>query len=279
MTLPSLSLVLPTYQERDNIGPLLDGCGAVLEGRDYELLVIDDDSPDGTAEVAARRAASDPRVRVIVRREERGLTSAIRRGVAEARCELVGWMDTDGSMEPRYLPELLVLVDGGDADVVVGSRFVAGGGIKGQRGGAKISWLATSRNLKGTEDSLVAVIFSYFGNWLLERVLTPSFHDWTSGFIVSRREVLEAIPLEGDYGEYFLAFIYRALGSGRRVREVPYVIVPRLHGTSKTGENVLEYLARGRQYLSMAARVRREVGALGPAGSIRESRTATTRRA
>ncbi len=144
----------------------------------------------------------------------------------------------------------------------MGSRFVIGGGIKGQEDGQRLSWLATSRNLKGTEDSLIAVIFSYLGNWLLKRVLTSSFTDWTSGFIVADRKVLEAIHLEGDYGEYFLGFIYRALAAGHRVREVPYVIGPRLHGTSKTGENIREYLARARQYLAMASRVRREVGSL-----------------
>lgn len=259
----ALSLILPTYDERDNVAPLLERCAAALAGIEHEVIVIDDASPDGTAEVARAYAAREPAVRVVVREPPRGLTASIARGVAEARHEVIAWMDADGSMPPELLRRLVAPIERGEADVVIGSRFLPGGGIKGHDSAtAKLGWLGIARRLRGTEDSLLAVALSSFGNWLLRRLLSRALTDWTSGFIAVRAEVTHAIPLEGDYGEYFLAFVYRALGAGYRVREVPYVIEPRLFGVSKTGENVREYALRGLQYVTAALRARRAAAAL-----------------
>ena len=253
-----LSLILPTYEERDNLPPLLERCNAALAGVEHELIVVDDASPDGTAAVARARASRDPAVRVIVREPPRGLTASIARGVGEARHDVIAWMDADGSMPPELLPRLLAPIERGEADLVIGSRFLPGGGIKGHNPATgRHGWLGIARRLRGTEDSILAVALSSFGNWLLRRLLSRAVTDWTSGFIAVRAEVTRAIPLEGDYGEYFLVFVYRALAAGYRVREVPYVIEPRLFGVSKTGENLREYAQRGVQYVAAAMRARR----------------------
>ncbi len=255
-----VSVVLPTYEERDNVLPLLERCAAALAHHEHELIVVDDASPDGTAIVARAYAAQHPEVRVIVRDGPRGLCASLARGVGEARHPVVAWMDADGSMPPEVLPRLLEPIERGEADLVIGSRFLPGGGIKGQDPArASLGWLGIARNLEGTEDSLLAVGLSSFGNWLLRMLLSRQVTDWTSGFIAVRAGVVAAIPLEGDYGEYFLSFVYRALAAGCRVREVPYVIVPRLSGVSKTGENLGEYAARGVQYVTAAWRARRTV--------------------
>lgn len=257
-----VSVLLPTYEERDNIVPLLERIDAVLAGRGYEAVVVDDGSPDGTAAEACRYAASNDAVRVVVRTSARGLAGALARGVAEARHPIVAWLDCDGSMPPETLPRLLEPIERGEADLVIGSRFLPGGGIKGQDPQrATLGWLGIARNLKGTEDSLLAVALSTFGNSLLRWMLTSQVTDWTSGFVATRASVLAAVPLEGDYGEYFLSFVYRVIRAGWRVREVPYVIVPRMSGVSKTGETLLEYLARGRVYVTTAWRVRAQLAA------------------
>lgn len=254
----ALSLILPTYDERDNVVPLLERCAAALAGIEHEVIVVDDASPDGTADAARAFAARRSGVRVIVREPPRGLTASIAGGVGEARHDVIAWMDADGSMPPELLPRLVAPIERGEADLVIGSRFLPGGGIKGHNPAApRLGWLGVARRLRGTEDSLFAVALSSFGNWLLRRLLSREVTDWTSGFIAVRAEVTRAIPLEGDYGEYFLAFVYRALAAGYRVREVPYVIEPRRFGVSKTGENVREYAQRGFQYVAAALRARR----------------------
>lgn len=276
----ALSLILPTFDERDNVVPLLERCAVALAGVEHEVIVVDDASPDGTATVARAYAARDPVVRVIVREPPRGLTASIARGVGEARHDVIAWMDADGSMAPELLPRLLAPLERGEADLVIGSRFLPGGGIKGHDPDAPgLGWLGIARRLRGTEDSLLAVALSSFGNWLLRRLLSQDVTDWTSGFVAVRAEVAHAIPLEGDYGEYFLAFVYRALRAGYRVREVPYVIEPRRFGVSKTGENVREYARRGVQYVAAALRVRRAARPLRCPARVRSTpfRGATAR--
>jgi dolichol-phosphate mannosyltransferase len=86
--------------------------------------------------------------------------------------------------------------------------------------------------------------------------LFPSFSDYTSGFVAVRRNVLDDIPLTGDYGEYFIDFIFRALCRHYRVCEIPYVALPRQSGESKTGSNIIQYFARGRKYIFTVVRLR-----------------------
>ena len=125
-------------------------------------------------------------------------------------------------------------------DVVVNSRYIAGGGENRSGQGGELQ-LALSRRL----------------NWVLRYVLLPSFYDYTSGFIAARRKVLADFRLQGDYGEYFVDFIYRVLRAGRyRVCELPYIMQPRRSGTSKTGSNLIDFARRGRKYLGTILRLR-----------------------
>lgn len=126
---PRLSVVVPTYDERENVGPLVERLADALGDEDWELVVVDDDSPDGTAEVL--RALAHPRVRVEVRVGRRGLASAVIEGVALARGELVAVMDADLQHDPRLLPPLVAALRAGEGDVAVASRFVPGGDAPG----------------------------------------------------------------------------------------------------------------------------------------------------
>jgi dolichol-phosphate mannosyltransferase len=230
-----ITIVLPTFNERENILPLIQRGLAALADYQAEMLVVDDDSPDGTWQVVAELAERDPRVRLIRRTEERGLTSAIATGIAQARGAWVGWMDCDLSMPPEDLPRLArTLADG--ADLALGSRYVPGGRDVGH------SWVGRA--------------FSWTINVAASLLLDRRIRDYTSGFILGRRQVFEQIHLRGDYGEYCIDMLYRAARAGFRTQEVPYQCVPRETGESKTATNPLGYLTRGWNYVVTILRLR-----------------------
>lgn len=242
MPLPlSLTVILPTYNERDNIAPLIAGILAAVRPP-VQVLVVDDDSPDGTWRVVADIAARDARVRLLRRTTERGLTSAIWAGICAAETDAVSWMDCDLAMPPETIPALLARVEAG-ADLAVGSRYAPGG--------------------KDVGHSLQARAFSVTINLFAALLLGRRVRDYTSGFIAARRAIFAVAPdaaegrltLRGDYGEYCIDLLARAQRQGLRIEEVPYVCGARLSGESKTATNMLGYLRRGRKYVTTILRL------------------------
>jgi dolichol-phosphate mannosyltransferase len=241
---PLVCTVLPTYNERDNIGPLIEG---VLEHAvtRHLVIVVDDNSPDGTGavveETARRFNSSNERRVVLVRRtDERGLTSAIQRGIDLAvytfGADIVTWMDCDLSMPPADIPRLVMGILEGGADICVGSRWAPGG--------ADVAHGAMARTL------------SLLINGFAMALLGVEVRDYTSGFIAARAEVLRSLRLRGDYGEYCIDLLGRALREGYIVREAPYRCVPRTAGESKTGIDLWDYLGKGRNYVRTVVNVR-----------------------
>lgn len=234
---PQISIVLPTFNEAGNIELLIDrtlqALGPYPGG--VEVVVVDDNSPDGTWRLVAARAQRDPRVRLIHRIGESGLTSAISRGIYEARGHWVGWMDCDLSMPPEMWPQLADALAQG-ADMAVGSRYVPGGADVAH------SWSGRT--------------FSRLINLWAGLMLDWSIKDYTSGFILGRKEIFEQIDLQGDYGEYCIDLLYRVKKSGYILRELPYHCVPREAGESKTATNVRGYLKRGVNYVKTVGRLR-----------------------
>jgi dolichol-phosphate mannosyltransferase len=146
----------------------------------------------------------------------------------------------DLSMPPAKIPELLQAIERG-ADVAVGSRYVPGGGD------------ARAVNLHLTLQLMLSKFLSILSGWMLG----CRFRDWSSGFIVLRRELLEGYALYGDYGEYFIDLIHYLIRQrGAKVVEVPYVLTPRERGESKTATNIWGFVRRGRKYLYMIWRLR-----------------------
>jgi dolichol-phosphate mannosyltransferase len=236
---PLVCTVLPTYNERDNIGPLIDGilCSAITP---HLVLVVDDHSPDGTAAVVEERAAhwnqaGTTRVRLIRRTGEKGLTSAIQRGIDDAiqlyDAQVVTWMDCDLSMPPHDVPRLVQAILDQGADLAVGSRWIPGGA--------------------DVAHSLMARTLSWIINRFAIVLLGNRVHDYTSGFIAGRAELFRQLRLRGDYGEYCIDLLGRAQHLGFRLVEVPYVCVPRTAGESKTGVNLWDYLVKGRKYMAV----------------------------
>jgi dolichol-phosphate mannosyltransferase len=213
---------VPTYDERENLEPMLRSLGEVL-GPDDRVLVIDDNSPDGTGELADRLAAELGFVDVLHRPRKEGLGPAYLAGfrrALDAGAELILEMDCDFSHDPSDVPRLLAAAR--DADLVLGSRYVSGGGVE--------NWGLLRRAIS-------------FGGSLYARVLLGvGVRDLTGGFKCFRREVLEAIPLERVHARGYafqIELTYRALRSGFRVREVPIRFVDRVVGGSKMSRAIV----------------------------------------
>jgi dolichol-phosphate mannosyltransferase len=218
---------LPTYDERENLEPItraiLDATPAV------DVLVIDDNSPDGTGELADRLAGAEPRLHVLHRAGKAGLGKAYLAGFAwalERGYDLVLEMDADFSHSPRYLPPMLELA--GEADLVLGSRNVRGGGT--------VNWGVGRR------------LLSRGGSFYARTILGIGVRDLTGGFKCFRREVLEAIDLatvECSGYAFQIELTYRALRKGFRVVEMPIVFEDRRVGHSKMSRRiVLEAIAK-----------------------------------
>ena len=208
---PRVSVVLPTYNESGNIGRLIAAVRDAVEWMtDLEIIVVDDDSPDGTGAVAAAAGGS---VRVIVRKDARGLATAVRRGVEESAGDVIVVMDTDFNHQPEMIPQMIDFLR--YYDIVTGSRFTVGGGME-ERGRYRLSF-----------------IFNFFCRLLLGTGL----QDHLSGFFAVRRETLLQLDLDDifdGYGDYFIRMLVESLARGSTILEVPVYYPARVHGESKT---------------------------------------------
>lgn len=238
-----VSVILPTYNEVGNIIPLVEAIHASLSAWPHEIIVVDDHSPDGTFALVQKAIDSGniPELRLETRMADRGLTKSIWRGIELARGDTIVWMDCDFSMPPEKIPELLAKVHKGYA-IAVGSRFVPGGSAK--RG-----------KLSAANESVLATFLSRALNLVLRLALSPRFRDYTSGFIAIRREVFTKIRLTGDYGEYFMDLMIRAIMLGYSFVEIPYANALRRSGVSKTAPNLRILFRRGIKYLVMILRL------------------------
>jgi dolichol-phosphate mannosyltransferase len=223
---PTATVCLPTYNERENIERML----RALEPLGVRVLVIDDNSPDGTGEIADRLAAELEFVSVLHRARKEGLGPAYLAGFRRALddgAELVLEMDCDFSHDPSDVPRLIDACVSG-ADLALGSRYVPGGGTE--------NW------------GLLRRIVSWGGSFYARTLLGARIRDLTGGFKCYRRHVLEAIDLDAIHSKGYAFQIegtYRTLRKGFRVVEVPILFVDRAHGQSKMSRTIfLEAVAR-----------------------------------
>jgi glycosyltransferase involved in cell wall biosynthesis len=238
----SVSIIMPTYNEAGHISELIVAVVGSVRSTgvaDIEVIVVDDDSPDKTWQLAGETICPDAEIRVIRRMSNRGVTNSMIEGVAAARKKVLVWFDCDFSHPPEYIPRLLEAIANG-CDVAVNSRYVPGGGEErvGEGGGLQ---MGLSRLLNG----------------FARLMLKSSFHDYTSGFVAVRKDVVAKICFRGEYHEYFIGFIYSALClEGCRVCEIPYLMAPRKSGESKTGRCLADFFWKGWRYLITIVRCR-----------------------
>lgn len=231
---PTVSIILATYNERDNILDTIQSIFHHVNGS-VEVIVVDDDSEDKTWQLVEE--LNDRRVILIRRVATRGLASAFNRGIIESRGKIVGWMDADMCMPPSLLPAMIDKLN--DHDIVIGSRYAPGG----------IDDRAPLR-----------VISSRLINGLAGMVLGYGIRDYDSGFVVLRRSVFDKVSIiPTGYGAYFMEFLYTCRTKGLTVYEMPYVFKDRAKGVSKSAPSLYRFLKTGIQYVSriFIARCRR----------------------
>jgi dolichol-phosphate mannosyltransferase len=213
-------MVIPTYNESENIEWIVGRLRAAQPGVD--VMIVDDNSPDGTGDIADKLAAEDPAVTVVHRTEKAGLGAAYLNGFAvalEAGYDVIGEMDADGSHQPEQLHRLLDALH--SADLVIGSRYVAGGSV--------VNW------------PLQRLLLSRGGNLYVRLLLGIKVQDATAGFRVFRRTTLEAIDLGSvlSTGYVFQTDLaYRTVSRGLRLTEVPIEFIERERGDSKMSGHV-----------------------------------------
>ena len=220
-----LSIILPTYNERENITPLVEAILGVVS-EEIELLIVDDDSPDRTWEVVEALERRFQGVRLIRRRGKKGLTASLNEGLLRSKGKKLLWMDADFSMPPEMVPHLSRCLD--TYPVVIGSRYTEGG--------------------KDARNSFFPVLLSRWFNGLAKGLL-GTVTDYTTGFVAARREVWEQFGLSGRHGDYCIRFLYRAKCAGYPIHEIPYECRPRRIGHSKTFASLPQTLRHGKDYL------------------------------
>jgi dolichol-phosphate mannosyltransferase len=220
---PAVSIVVPTYNERSNIRLLLAAVATALGATPWEMIVVDDDSPDGTWREVAAAAREGAPVRCIRRVGRRGLSSAVVEGAMSASAPIVAVMDADMQHDEGLLPRMLQTLETTDADLVVGSRHVEGGGLG--------EWSAARRRM------------SEFATWSSRILIGKSVSDPMSGFFMTRRGVFDAAIYDlSQQGYKILLDLLTSSPRPLKVVELPYVFRDRRSGESKVEAMiVLEY--------------------------------------
>jgi dolichol-phosphate mannosyltransferase len=214
-------VVIPTYNERDNLEKLVNE--VLSQDDNIQILVVDDNSPDGTGALADRMAANDGRIQVLHRSGKLGLGSAYREGFKIALgmgADYVVEMDADFSHDPAILPRFFEKMK--ECDLVIGSRYLNGVSV--------VNW------------PLRRLMLSYFASVYTRTITGLRVSDCTSGFKCFRREVLEAIDLErlkSDGYSFQIEMNYRCMEKGFRIGEVPIIFIDRHAGTSKMSKKIV----------------------------------------
>jgi dolichol-phosphate mannosyltransferase len=209
---PKVSVVLPSYNEKENIHEAVERISKAVGNDLHEIIVVDDNSPDGTWQLVNEISKNNKRVKLIHRVDEKGLASALDDGVNATTGNVVVWMDCDMGLPPEEIPRLVKRIE--KYDVAIGSRYAKGG--------------ADLRPLWRSTLSIVLNMYSsLFLGWKVR--------DYSSGFIAVRKEVLEHVGWKREgFGEYFAEFAYNCVKKGYDVTEVGYKYKDRTKGTSKT---------------------------------------------
>jgi dolichol-phosphate mannosyltransferase len=227
-----ISVILPTYNERDNVVPLARAIASELDGQEFEVLVVDDNSPDGTCR--AVNEIGDARIRGILRTENRGFANSIREGLERARGDVFVIMDSDGNHQPKYLPIMIEALE--FYDCVSGSRFVYGGRMSNRRRHL-LSWM-----------------FNIFTRVMTSGQITDSLY----GFVAIHRRIMERVDYDAvfwGYGDYCIRLMYYLQRQGASVLQIPVI-----NGERRSGEGndrfVKVFVQYFREVMALTWRVR-----------------------
>ncbi len=215
-------VVVPTYNERDNIYLLADS--VLAQDENIQLLIVDDNSPDGTGIIADQLASESDRIHVIHRKSKQGLGSAYREGfkiALDLGADFIIEMDADFSHDPKVLPQFLSKMN--EFDLVIGSRYLNGVSV--------VNW------------PIRRLMLSYFANWYTRVITGLKIADCTSGYKCFRRKVLETIDLEkvkSDGYSFQIEMNYHCMENKFRIGEIPIIFIDRHAGTSKMSKKIVK---------------------------------------
>ena len=216
-----VSIILSTYNEALVIEETINKIFKSLNN--VEIILVDDNSPDGTFEKVKK--INNPNIKVFLRKS-RGLASAFLLGLINSSSEIVGWLDSNMGILAERLPEMLSQLE--KNDIVILSRYVDG---------------SVDRRSKQR------VLTSQLINFFCRVILSNKIKDYTSGIFLMKREVLlSAVPIATGHGEFFIEFLYKAHKAGNKIIELPYVHPPDIEGMSKTANSILKFCYLGFKY-------------------------------
>ncbi|MCM8784122.1 MAG: glycosyltransferase [Candidatus Omnitrophica bacterium] len=227
----NFTLILPVRDEEENIKILIEKLKKTL--KDTIVIFVDDSSTDETEKIVKLFMAKDNDIILIENKGSR-LASAIRTGIENASTEIVGWMDADLSMPVEIIPQMVDFLS--EYDIVLGSRYIEGG--------------------KDLRESRMRILTSRLFNLLSKKILNTKTNDLTSGFVITKKEFLEELKIEGKYGEYCLSLIYQAERKGFKIKEAPYIFRERKKGKSKIGSNLFILFKNSLFYFLMVIRLK-----------------------
>ncbi|VVB86933.1 Glycosyltransferase AglD [uncultured archaeon] len=218
---PEISIVVPTYNESENIGNLLQAVSKTLESYDYEIIIVDDNSPDGTAGIVRKISCEDNRIRLVVRSGKLGLGSAILEGFSMAEGNYLLMIDADLSHRPEDIKRLIDRRK--EADIIIGSRYI--------KGGRTICWPVKRRIISRIAIVLVNLFFNL------------SVKDPVSGFALYKKETFERLDGKLKPMGYKLLLEVLAKSPGLTVIEIPITFINRKTGESKLGmDEILNFI-------------------------------------
>lgn len=209
----SVSIIIPTFNEKENIILLIKKLEEVLKKFNFEIIIVDDNSSDGTYKEVIKYFGKDKNINTILRKTERGLASAILTGVKNAKNEIIVGMDADFNHPPEFTPKLIKQIE--EFDLVIASRFIEGGGMEDKK----------------------RYFFTFLFNLFLKNVLDFPTMDNLSGFYAIKKEKLLKLPIEKiykGYGEYHLRLVYLANKNKLKIKQIPVYYKKRIYGESKS---------------------------------------------
>ena len=225
-----VSVILPTYNEAGNIARLVVSIDKLFAP--FEIIVIDDQSNDGTIDELKRIKKQIKCLKVHINKQRLGLTKSIKKGIATSSGKIVAWMDADFSQPPMTLNKMYQKIK--KYDFIIGSWLCSGG--------------------KDARKEKLDIIRSFLINKICQIFLRDGITAYTSGFAMARKKIFNAYEMPGDYGEYFIDLVHFVRGKKYRICEVPFTCVSRTVGLSKTNPNLFILAKRTFQYLGMTVR-------------------------
>ncbi len=257
-----LTIILPTINECQNLKILIPEIVRKIDEatiNKYEIIVVDDGSTDETDDLINNFNNSNKNIKLLKRQSEPSLPMSIYEGINKSNYEYVMWLDADGSMSATTIKDLISLQSENLDNVIIGSRFVKGGGYKGIQEIGKTSFFSALANVRQSKDSVSGMIASTLFNKLLIFILKSPIKDLTSGFIIGKRQYfLEESFSKSSYGEYFVYLMTDLMKKNINIQELGYICETRIHGESKTASSLVQLFRRGVPYIKAAIISRRD---------------------